>query len=140
MSVNSIENHEIYVTIRDVKIEPKELYRLLSNSKQVTSGVSNRQWWKTMVHEFLMWSVFNKDSLDIFLIITSPQKLSELDVRIRLKRICGIRPTILFGQDELVFPMNVVEFKHYKNKGESIHSKDIIQYVNEKRKDPCVEV
>ena len=83
---------------------------------------------------------FNKDSLDIFLIITSTQKLSELDVRVRLKRICGIRPTILFGHDELVFPMNIVEFKHYKNKGESIHSKDIIQYVNEKRKDPCVEV
>ena len=135
-----MENHEVYVTLKDVKIEPKEFYRLLSNSKQVTSGVSNRQWWKNMVHEFIMWSILNKDSLDIFLIINSNKKLSELDVKVRLKRICGIRPKIFFGFDKLVLPSSIIEFKHYKNKGESVHSKDIIQYVNEKRKDPCVEV
>lgn len=140
MSVRNKGNHEIYITLKDLGIEPKVLYRLLSNSKQVTSGISNRQWWKTRIDECIMWSIFKRESVDVYLIITSHQKLSELDIRVRLKRISGMKTKILFGFGELVFPTKIIELKHYKHQGKSIHPKEVIQYVDEKRKELCIEV
>lgn len=132
MSQEKCRVMEWMINLRNINVSPQLLFRLLSNSKQVTAGLNNREWWKKNVLEFGMWSVYKDNSLEVIIILTSGNELSELDIRGRLKRICGIQSEILFGIENVEIPRNLIEFKHYKRKGESRNPNKVSKYVNEK--------
>lgn len=127
-----IEN-KLIVNLKNIKVLPKELYRGLSNSKQVTSGLTNRNWWKKNVKEFVMWSTFKDDSIDVTILLNSMNMISELDLKVRLKRICGIQCEIEFKGYDFELPKGIMEFKYYNKEEGEIHPLEILKEVNEGR-------
>lgn len=140
MSLRKDDGKEWILKLTNIEVQPQELYRMLSNSKQVTSGLNNREWWKLNVLEFGMWSVYQNESLEIIIVLTSDKNLSELDLRVRLKRICGIQSDIHFGIENVSIPQNIIEFKHYKSQGGARSPLEVTKYVNEKYEVLCPEI
>jgi hypothetical protein len=140
MSLRKNDGKEWILKLTNIDVQPQEVYRMLSNSKQVTSGLNNREWWKLNVLEFGMWSVYQNESLEIIIVLTSNNELSELDLRVRLKRICGIQCDIHFGIENVSIPQNIIEFKHYKSQGGSRNPLEVTKYVNEKYEVLCPEI
>jgi len=134
------QEFEIILRIRNIDISPQFLYRMLSNSKQVTSGITNRDWWKENILEFGMWSIYGDDSFEVIIYLTSWNVLSELDLNVRLKRICGIQCDITYRMMKEDLPRNIIEFKHYKRERNSMNQNIVIQTENEKCKELYPEV
>ncbi len=65
-------------------------FQKLSNSKSATSGLTNREWFKTMDSGFYKYSV-TTDTTQIVLAFSSIKPITELDLNVRINKI-GPKP------------------------------------------------
>lgn len=65
-------------------IEPGVIYSSLSNSKQKTGPLTNRDWWKYYVRGGLMFWTFNESKMEFFIEVDS--RITELDISTRFRK------------------------------------------------------
>lgn len=84
---------EIKLTNNYEGCSPEQLYRVLSNSKQTTANLTNRDWWKGNVRRgFMTWKFREASNLTLYLEVKS--SVSELDITSRLKKVVGINGSV----------------------------------------------
>jgi hypothetical protein len=84
---------EINLSNNNEVCSPEQLYRVLSNSKQSTANMTNRDWWKANIRRgFMTWKFREASNLTLYLEVKTC--VSELDITTRLKKVVGINSSI----------------------------------------------
>ena len=84
---------EIKLTNNYEGCSPEQLFRVLSNSKQTTANLTNRDWWKGNVRRgFMTWKFREASNLTLYLEVK--MGVSELDITTRIKKVVGINSSV----------------------------------------------
>ena len=84
---------EIKLTCNNEVCSPEQVYRVLSNSKQTTANLTNRDWWKENVRRgFMTWKFRKTSNLTLYLEVKTG--VSEIDITTRIKKVVGINSSV----------------------------------------------
>lgn len=120
---------KIYIP-KKITITPSTIIRKLTNSKQTTSRTTNRNWWEKNVTNGFVVNYINKEGLKMEINIQVREELHFLDVKTRIKKICGLTSEVeIFRTDEIRFPDILITIQPIKNGYQKI--KDLTTFHSE---------
>lgn len=80
----SLKWWNVKIELNNSQNEPDTIYRILSNSKQTTGYLTNRDWWKSYVQGGILFWEFNGDKMEFFLEVDT--RVTEMDITTRFRK------------------------------------------------------
>jgi hypothetical protein len=103
------------------QLNPINVLRALSNSKQSVGRKNNREWWNKNVRSGFYLNQFNANGLRITLYLNLRNELHELDFHARVKKVCGLGSVIEIARlNQIYLPKEIITLHPIKGGFENI--------------------
>jgi hypothetical protein len=103
------------------QLNPINVLRALSNSKQSVGRKNNREWWQKNVITGFQENHLSANGLVINLYLNLRNKLHELDFHARVKKVCGLGAVIEIARlNQIYLPKEIITLHPIKGGFENI--------------------